>query len=311
LSILRKSYERIRTALLQTTGAAAMTKTIVFIHGNFVNNRCWDGWVARYRARGFNCLAIAYPGRDKPVDWLKANADGKLLGSLTLAQVADYHATVIRSLDEKPIVIGHSFGGLLTQLMVQRGVAAAAVAIDSVPPQGVIVPSWSFIRSTWPVLNPFVSASRPYLMPFRHWQYTFTNGLPLAEQRASYDVYVVPESRPLARGGLSSAARINFKRLHAPLLLIGGEKDNIMPAKLNRANYRRYQQSGSITEYKEFAGRTHYTVIGGQGWEEVADYALDWTTRMTTGRELLGTQGLSANKDPGMSTHVPVETRLR
>jgi pimeloyl-ACP methyl ester carboxylesterase len=286
-----------------------MTRNVVFIHGNFVSSRCWDAWVARYQSRGYNCLAIAYPGRDKPVAWLKANPDPGLMGSLTLSQVADYHAEAIRTLGEKPIIIGHSFGGLLTQLMVQRGLAAAAVAIDSVPPQGVLVPSWSFLRSTWPVLNPFVPASRPFLMSFRHWQYTFTNGLPLAEQRSSYEAYVVPESRRLARGGLSSAARIDFKRPHAPLLLIAGEKDNIMPASLNRANYRRYaKSSSSITEFKEFAGRTHYTVIGGRGWEEVADYALDWATRVTADRELVGTQSLRTNRSAAVS---PRDSELR
>ena len=97
--------------------------------------------------------------------------------------------------------------------------------------------------------------------------------------------------------------------MHAPLLLIGGEKDNIMPAKLNRANYRRYQQSGSITEYKEFAGRTHYPVIAGVGWEEVADYAINWATRVTAEREARGTQGLAANRDGRPSTAPQADVR--
>jgi pimeloyl-ACP methyl ester carboxylesterase len=286
-----------------------MARTIVFIHGNFVSSRCWDAWVARYKSRGYTCVAVAYPGRDKPVAWLKANPDGALLGSLTLDRVADYHEKVIRSLDEKPIIIGHSFGGLLTQLMVQRDLAAAAVAIDSVPPQGVLVPNWSFFRSTWPVLNPFVPASRPYLMSFEHWQYTFVNGLPLEEQRAAYDTYVVPESRRLSRGGLSSAARIDFKRPHAPLLLIGGEKDNIMPASLNRVNYQRYAKSPSITEFKECPGRTHYTVIGGQGWEQVADYALDWATRVTADREARETQSLNGIRPSAVSSRGQADVR--
>jgi pimeloyl-ACP methyl ester carboxylesterase len=286
-----------------------MTRTIAFIHGNFVSSRCWDAWVARYQSRGYSCVAIPYPGRDKPVDWLRANPDGALLGSLTLDQVADHHARVILSLDEKPIVIGHSFGGLITQLMVQRDLAAAAVAIDSVPPQGVLVPRWSFFRSTWPVLNPFVPATRPYLMSFRHWQYTFMNGLPLDEQRMAYDTYVVPESRRLARGGLSSAAHVDFRRRHAPLLLIAGEKDNIMPASLNRQNYKRYAKSPSITEFKEFPGRTHYTVIAGQGWEEVADYALGWATRITFDREVHGTQGLNRTRSSDQLARGEVDVR--
>jgi pimeloyl-ACP methyl ester carboxylesterase len=271
-----------------------MTRTIAFIHGNFVSSRCWDGWVARYENQGYKCVAIPYPGREKPVEWLRANPDGALLGSLTLDRVADHHANVIRGLDEKPIIIGHSFGGLLTQLMVQRDLAVAAAVIDSVPPQGVLTLKWSFYRGTWPVLNPFVPRTRPYMMSFKHWQYAFTNGLELAEQRESYEKYAVPESRPLARGALTRAGRIDFRRRHAPLLFIAGEKDNLMPAALNWQNYRRYSKSPSITEFKEFPGRNHYTVIAGEGWEEVADYALDWVNRVAVDRELVGTQGLNA-----------------
>ena len=260
-----------------------MTRTVVFIHGNFVSSRCWDAWVPRVQQRGFNTVAVAYPGRDKPVEWLRANPDGAFLGSLTLDKVADHHAKAIQSLGEKPIIIGHSFGGLITQLMVQRDLAAAAVAIDSAPPQGVLTPAWSFFRAAFPVLNPFVPATRPYLMTFEEWQYAFVNGMPLDQQREAYDRYAVPESRRLARGALSRAGRVDFRRAHAPLLLIAGEKDHIIPAALNRENYRRYAKSPSPTEYKEFPGRTHYSVIAGPGWEEVADYALDWATRATSG----------------------------
>ncbi len=257
-----------------------MSRTIAFIHGNFVTSRCWDAWVAYFQARGYSCVAIPYPGRDRTVKALRESPGGAGLGALTLNQVVEHHVRALRRLDDKPIVIGHSFGGLLTQLMVQRDLAAAAVAIDSVPPQGVLSLQWSFFRSTWPVLNPFVPASRPYMMSFRHFQYTFVNDLPLDEQRRAYELHVVPESRRLARGGLSSAARVDFTRQHAPLLMIAGEKDNIMPAALNRSNYRRYRSATpSITEYKEFPGRGHYSIIAGPGWEEVADYAVDWAIR--------------------------------
>jgi pimeloyl-ACP methyl ester carboxylesterase len=256
-----------------------MSRTIVFVHGNFVTRKCWDPWVARYSARGYTCVAVAYPGREGPVEQLRRSPDAALLGSLSLERVVEHHVSAIRALGERPIVVGHSFGGLLTQLLVQRGLAAAAVAIDSVPPQGVLVPSWPFLRSTWPALNPFVPASRPYLMSFEHFQYTFVNDLAPAEQRRAYDAEVVPESRRLSRGGLSRAARIDFARPHAPLLLIAGEKDHIMPASLNRANHRRYARSPSVTEFREFAGRAHYSIIAGQGWETVADYVVDWATR--------------------------------
>ncbi|HEV7768030.1 MAG TPA: alpha/beta hydrolase [Thermoanaerobaculia bacterium] len=259
-----------------------MSKTIVFIHGNFVSRHCWDAWVDRYEAAGYKCIAPAYPGREDSVAALKRDLEKPILSTLTIDQVVEHLAKAIQALPEKPIVIGHSFGGLLTQLIVQRGLASAAVAIDSVPPPGVITLKFSFIRSLWPVINPFIPASRPYYMPFSHFQYSFVNDLPLAEQRKAYDADVVPESRTLGRGGLSKAAKIDFKRAHAPLLLIAGEKDHIMPASLNRTNYNAYRKGNpsSITEFKEYPRKAHYSIIGGNaGWEEVADYALDWSTR--------------------------------
>jgi pimeloyl-ACP methyl ester carboxylesterase len=241
----------------------------------------WEPWIERYDSSGYRCVAIAYPGRDHPVEVLRRHADGRFLGSLTLQRAVDHHVAAIRALGEKPIIIGHSFGGLLTQLMLQRDLAAAAIAIDSVPPLGVPPLEWSFIRSTWPVINPFVPASKPYLISFKHFQSSLANAMTPAEQRIAYDADIVPESRRLSRGGLSLAARVDFKKPHAPLLLIAGEKDNIMPASLNRRNYRSYKHSSSITEFKEFAGRDHYSVIGGKRWEEVADFALTWAKRVT------------------------------
>ncbi len=258
-----------------------MNKTIVFIHGNFVTQRTWEPWMARYAARGYKVVSIAYPGRDKPVKTLKANPTDPFLRTLDLTTTIDHHVQKIQALGEKPIIIGHSFGGLLTQLMVQRDLAAAAVVIDSVAPAGVLSLKWSSFRGTWPAPNPF-AGSRPYYMSFKHYQYAFANDQTLAEQRAGYDLDIVPESRRLARGGLSSAAKVDFKRSHAPLLFIAGEKDHLMPASLNRTNYEQYRsKSSSLVEFKEFAGRGHYSIIGGAGWEEVADYALAWAQRVT------------------------------
>jgi pimeloyl-ACP methyl ester carboxylesterase len=258
-----------------------MADTIVFIHGNFVTRRTWEPWVARYSARGYQVVSIAYPGRDKPVKTLKANPTDPFLRTLDITTTIEHHVQSIRALGEKPIIIGHSFGGLLTQLMVQRDLAAAAVVIDSVAPPGVLSLKWSFFRGTWPVLNPF-AGSRPYYMSFKHYQYAFANDQTLAEQRAGYDLDIVPESRRLARGGLFPAAKVDFKRAHAPLLFIAGERDHLMPAALNHTNYERYKRkSSSLVEFKEFPGRGHYSIIGGEGWQEVADYALAWAQRVT------------------------------
>jgi pimeloyl-ACP methyl ester carboxylesterase len=119
-------------------------------------------------------------------------------------------------------------------------------------------------------------------MTFKQFQYSWTHTLPLAEQRAAYEAVIVPESCGLYRSALTSDARVDFKRRRAPLLLIAGEKDHILPAALNQANFKRYSQSPSLTEFKEFVGRTHYTVVAGKGWEEVADYALTWAIQVQT-----------------------------
>jgi pimeloyl-ACP methyl ester carboxylesterase len=256
------------------------TRTIAFVHGHFVTKRCWDPFIQRFEARGYKCLPIAYPLRDDTVENLRRKHPDPALAHLTLAEVLEHHVHTIRSLDEKPIIVGHSFGGLLTQLLTQRDLGVASVAIDSVPPSNVVGTQWSFLRSLLPVINP-LKRGEPYLMPFKHFQYTFVNNMPLPAQREAYDRHVVPESRVLGWGGLSSAARIDFTRDHAPLLMIAGSKDHIMPAALNRKNYKRYHTSQSVTEFKEFPGHSHYSIIAGPGWEEVADYALAWAERVT------------------------------
>lgn len=248
------------------------SRTVLFVHGNFVSKACWDGWVDRYEKRGYKCVAVAYPGRDKPVADLKRAHPDPALRKLTLRATIAEHERVIGTLPEKPIIIGHSFGGLITQILISRGLGVAAVAIDSVAPMGVLTTKWSFFKGTFGVLNP-LAGSRPYYMPFSHWQYCFVNGLPLDQQRAAYDAQCVPESRVLSRGALWLDGRVDFQRRRPPLLIVAGGSDRLMPAALNRANLRRYRNS--ITDYREFEGRNHFT-IGAPGWEEVADYALSW-----------------------------------
>lgn len=251
------------------------SKTIVFIHGMFVTPLCWEQWIARFEPKGYRCLAPAWPGRDQPVETLRKNHPDRQLGNLTLAQVVEHYAGVIKGLNEKPILIGHSMGGLITQILLQRGLAAGGVAIDSAPPGGVFTTKWSFVKSNWPVLNPFANAHEPYFMPFEHFQYTFVHTLPLPEQKAAYDKFVVPESRLIGRGPLTAVARVDFKKPHPPLLLIAGSDDHILPSSLNKSNFQKYTDPSSATGFKEFPGRTHF-IIGQNGWEEVADFALAW-----------------------------------
>jgi alpha-beta hydrolase superfamily lysophospholipase len=229
--------------------------------------------VTHFKAQGYKCLAPDWPGRNLPIEVLRRQHHNAELGQLTLSRVVNHYVDTINALDEKPILIGHSMGGLIVQLLLQKGLAAAAVAIDSAPPMGVFSTKWSFLKSNWPHITPFVAQSSPIAMTFERFQYTFVNGFSLAEQRAAFDRYVVPESRRIPRDSLM--AGIDFKKPHEPLLLIAGSADNIIPASLNKSNQEKYKSTISVTDFKEFAGRTHF-IVGQKNWQEVADYILAW-----------------------------------
>ncbi len=256
------------------------TKTIVFIHGMFMTPLCWEHWIGHYKAKGYRCIAPAWPGRDQPIEQQRKNHPDPVLGKLKLQDVVEGMTSAIKGLDEKPVLIGHSMGGLVVQLLLQSDLAAAGVAIDPAPPMGVLTTSWSFVRSNFPVINPFAPATRPVEMSLEQFRYAFVNTLTPAEQRAVYERYVVPESPGVPRQSLTSRARVNFKRTHPPLLITAGEKDHIIPASLNRTNYERYKASAGIVDFKEFSGRDHFG-IGETGWEEIAHYCLAWLEKVT------------------------------
>jgi pimeloyl-ACP methyl ester carboxylesterase len=250
------------------------TRTIVFIHGMFMTSLCWEHWVERYQAKDYRCVALPWPGRDRPIEALRERHPDPELGKLKLRDVVESAAKAIAALGEKPALIGHSMGGLVVQLLLQRELAVAGVAIDPAPPMGVFTPAWSFVKANFPAINPFVPATRPLQMSFEQFRYAFVNTLPIAEQRAAYERYAVPESRGVPTQSLTSVARIDFSKAHPPLLITVGEKDHIIPASLSKANYDKYKRSPSVTDFKRFAGRDHF-LIGEKGWEEVADYVLN------------------------------------
>jgi pimeloyl-ACP methyl ester carboxylesterase len=257
-------------------------RTIVFIHGMYMTPLCWEKWIDTFDAKGFKSIAPPWPGHNGPVQELRRRPDPEL-GNLSLSQVVDFYSDFIRGLDQKPILIGHSMGGLVVQCLLQNETAAAGVAIDSAPPMGVLSARWSFLKSNWPHINPFAPLGQPVEMTFERFQYAFANTLSPGEQQAAYERYVVPESRRVPRESLIT--RVDFRKSHPPLLLIAGESDNIIPASLVKANHRRYKPSPSITDFKEFSGRTHM-IIGQAGWEEIATYILAWLGKKVLGENI-------------------------
>ncbi len=251
-------------------------KNIVFITGAFVSHTCWDEWKIYFENKGYATIAPPWPCKEASADVLRKRQPNDLdLAALTLNELIDHYIKIVKSFQERPIVIGHSLGGLITQIIVNRDLAAAGVAIHSVPTLGVFPYEFSFLRAGWKALGLFSSLKKTYLMSFKDWQYAFVNGMPLEEQKAAYEAYTIPESKSVARGGLTSAAKVNYDKPHPPLLLTSGEKGTIIPAHLNLRNYKRYRRNGSVLDYKEFPGRNHF-VLGQKTWREDADYILEW-----------------------------------
>jgi pimeloyl-ACP methyl ester carboxylesterase len=252
-------------------------RTIVFIHGMYMTPLCWEHWIPWFEKKGYRCLTPAWPGREAAPKALRAAHPDPRLGALTLQNVVDHLEGVIRKTREKPVLIGHSMGALAAQLLLQRGVASAAVAIDSAPPSGVITAKFSFLKSNWPHITPFTRQDVPVQMTLKRFSYTFVHTLTPAAQQSVFDRYVVPESRRIPRQSLGRTAHVDFKSPHAPLLLIAGSEDHIIPASLNMKNFRRYADKGSITTFREFPGRTHF-IIGQDNWQEVAQFINGWLT---------------------------------
>jgi pimeloyl-ACP methyl ester carboxylesterase len=255
------------------------TKDIVFVTGAFVSNNCWDEWRTYFESKGFNTVAPAWPFKDGTAAELRARQPHDTdLAKLTLNELVDHYAGIVQSYAEKPIVIGHSLGGLITQIITNRDLAAAGVAIHSVPTLGVFPYEFSFLKAGWKSLGIFTSLDETYLMSFEDWQYAFVNEMPLEVQKAAYDKYTIPESKVVARGGLSHAAEVDYEKDHPPLLLTAGSIDNIIPAHLNIRNFEKYEKNDSVTEYAEFEGRNHF-VLGQPTWQEDADYIISWLAK--------------------------------
>ena len=255
-----------------------MSKTIVFIHGAWVTPSCWDGFKTRYEKRGYNCLAPAWPFDDRPVPELRRNPASEL-GKIGITEIVDHYAEIIKKLPERPILVGHSFGGLFVQLLLDRGLGAAGIAIDSAPPKGVL-PGINATRAGLPVLLNWGGWRKVANMSFKNFQWGFVHTLSEPEQRTAYDKHVVPTpGRIYFQATLGIGAAVNFRNHdRSPLLLIAGELDRTVEARMNRSNFKKYRNSKAVTAFKEFPGRTHW-LIGAPGWEEIADYAIDWAEK--------------------------------
>ena len=254
--------------------------TIVLIHGLWMTPCGWQLFRDFYEARGFRVLAPPWPRLHAQVG--EVRRDPSALAGLGVQEIAEHYAAVVRTLPEPPILIGHSFGGLIVQMLLDRGLGAAGVALDGTVPKGILTLPLSVLRATSLVLgNPF-NYWRTVMLTFEQFRYAFANTMDEAAARAAYERHAIPgPGRPIFQAAFANfvpnaATTVNRRnRSRPPLLLVSGSEDHLVPAVLNRTNYRLYAGSGAVTDYREFAGRSHL-LIAQEGWQEVAEFALDW-----------------------------------
>lgn len=257
-----------------------MTKTIVLVHGAFVNADSWDGFSARYQAAGYTVVVPGWPGEvDRAADQRASPGDP---GKLGITEIVDHYADVIRSLPEPPILIGHSYGGLFVQLLMQRGLGAAGVAIHPAPPRGVF-PSMRAIGSSLPATFGAGGGKHTTVLSPEAFAKNFANGAPQALARSEWERTAVPTPTRIFRQTalFSAAGRIDWDDdERAPLLIVSGSDDRTVTPHMNFRNYRKYDDARATTEYLEFEGRSHATCFE-PGWERVADEVLRWAERVT------------------------------
>jgi pimeloyl-ACP methyl ester carboxylesterase len=254
--------------------------TIVLIPGLWMTALCWENWVKHYTDKGYRVIAANWPGMEGDIEQLRRHPSD--FARLGLTEVVDHYEQIIRELETPPVIIGYGFGGLITQILLDRGWGAAGVAIATAPVKGIFCLPLSTLKVSLAALrNPFNTRGTTSLSP-KQFRYAFTNALTEAESLAAYERYVVPgPNRILLQAALANldahaASAVNVGNdTRAPLLLVAGSKDRFAPPSLVKANFELYRQSKAETDYKEFPDGTHF-MVGQEGWDKIADYVLCW-----------------------------------
>jgi len=251
----------------------AKSKTVVLIHGNFVNNKSWTEWKRHFEEKGYKVYTPSNPGHDGSPAELRQKVHPGLVKSGFIDVVNNLNQ-LLDTLPEKPLIIGHSMAGMAVLKLIEMGKAAAGVSIDGAPPKNVF-PPFQTLKTVLPAFGFF--SFKKYFMGTRKWyNYAFFNTIPETERERAFEKIAVPESYKVSRQlVLNSFSNLDFKKPHAPILFVGGGKDHIFPSTLTEKIARRYKDPNSRVDVKIFGGRSHYT-CGEPGWEKVADYVLDW-----------------------------------
>jgi non-heme chloroperoxidase len=253
---------------------------VVFIHGLWLHAESWSKWVELFRTRGYEAIAASWPGDSATTSATRNNPDA--LAGRGVTEIADHLAAQVSRFDRKPILIGHSFGGLLVQNLLGRNLAAGGIAIDPAPIKGVWQLPVSALRSAFPVLGNPLNYTRSVSLTEQQFRFGFTNAVTETEAKELYAKFAIPApARPLFQAASANlipnaATRVNVANAQrGPLLLIAGSADHTVPPVVVKGTLNVYRKSRAVTELKEFANRGHSLTID-SGWREVADYCLLW-----------------------------------
>jgi alpha-beta hydrolase superfamily lysophospholipase len=264
--------------------------TIVLIPGLWVTALCWEHGVIHYSDKGYCIVARSWPGMEGGIEQLRR--DPSSFASLGLKDVVDHYEQIIRELETPPIIIGYGFGGLVAQILLDRGWGAAGAAIASAPVRGIARLPLSVLKLAFSVFAKSHS-NKTASLTAEQFHHAFANSLTETESLDAFKRYVVPApNRVLLQTALAkftpdSATTVNFRNdTRAALLLVAGGQDRVVPCSIVKANFDLYRESKAETDYKEFRDRTHF-IIGQDGWEKVADYVLGWALSRTNGSKLI------------------------
>ncbi len=270
------------TAQIDRSNASGK-QPVVFVHGLWLLPSSWDRWAKVFEEAGYTTLAPGWP--DDPETVEQANADPEVFAKKSVGDVADHFEDVIRKLDKTPAVIGHSFGGLLAQILAGRGVSAATVAVDPAPFRGVLPLPVSALKSASPVLSNPLNRHRAVPLTYEQFRYAFTNAVDEAEAKQLYETYAVPAAgEPVFQAAAANLnpwteAKVNSKNPdRGPLLIVSGEEDHVVPPSISNASFKKQKRNKGVTELQEIAGRGHSLTID-HGWNDVAAAALKFVKR--------------------------------
>ncbi|AZZ36199.1 alpha/beta hydrolase [Bdellovibrio sp. qaytius] len=256
-------------------GSAGNPKEIVFIHGMFMTPDNWTEWQKYFTQHGYKTSAPAWPQHDKSVTEMRDPKNYDALAKVTLEEVLNYYRQILRDKKVKPILIGHSMGGLISQILLSENLASAAVVLDSAPPRGVFIVSTTFLSANWKIITPFASKDKPIIQDQESFADSFCNAQPEAEQKRIFQTYAVPESKRVGTGPLTKAGSLNEENARGPLLIIAGGEDRIIPARLSYKNFQVYEDTPGYTEFHLVEGKDHCLMLT-PGWESLAETSRLW-----------------------------------